>query len=261
MADGAENPSMARVIAIIPARLASSRFPRKVLADRTGRTLLQHVYESASRARLPDRVVVATDAEEVARVAAQFGAECVMTRVDHTSGTSRLGEAASRLGLEGHDIVINVQGDEPEIDPEVIDDLARAMLESGADCATVASAYPSDADPSDPNIVKVVVDASGHAMYFSRSPIPFQRDPAEPDPQPLLRHIGIYAYTRRTLEAYTGLAETRLERTEKLEQLRLLASGYRMLVIERETDHHGIDTPEQYEAFVRRWAGSNPPPA
>ena len=261
MAEGARNPSRPSVIAIIPARLASSRFPRKVLADQTGRTLLQHVYEAALRASLPDRVVIATDAGEVAAVAGRFGAECVMTRIDHANGTSRLDEAASLLGLADHDVVINVQGDEPEIDPGVIDDLARAMLDSGADCATVASAYPTSADPADPNIVKVVVDEGGHAMYFSRSPIPFQRDPDEPDPQPMLRHIGIYAYTRRTLAAYSGLAETRIERTERLEQLRLLASGYRMLVIERETDHHGIDTPEQYEAFVRRWMRSNPPPA
>ncbi len=238
-------------IAIIPARLASTRFPEKVLANATGKPLIQHVWENARRARSLSRVVIAADHPRVRDACAAFGAPVVMTREDHPNGSSRLAEAAATLSLEENDIVVNVQGDEPEMEPGVIDAAVAALSSSGAEAATVASPFESGEDPTNPNIVKVVVRRDGCAMYFSRSLIPFPRVAGVQGAAPL-RHVGLYAYRVRFLRVYPTLAATPMEQAESLEQLRILEHGHRIAVAIAACRGTGIDTREQYEAFVRR---------
>jgi 3-deoxy-manno-octulosonate cytidylyltransferase (CMP-KDO synthetase) len=254
----------AEVVAIIPARLGSTRFPGKVLADRTGKPLIQHVWESTKRAGSLSRVVIATDDERVMTVARGFGAEAVMTSTEHPNGTSRLAEAATKLGLAADAIVVNVQGDEPELDPSVIDDAVGALVRgeagrgAGAAIATAATVMGAGERADDPNVVKVVLSRDGFALYFSRSRIPFDRDGSGGgggEVARCLRHIGLYVYRRATLERYAAMALTPLEQAEKLEQLRALENGLRIavaIVRPEATGGGGIDTPEQYEAFVRR---------
>lgn len=251
-------------VAIIPARLGSTRFPGKVLADQTGKPLIQHVWESTRRAVSLSRVVIATDDERVLNAAVGFGAEAVLTSPEHPNGTSRLAEAAATLGLSADAIVVNVQGDEPELDPSVIDDSVAALLRgegaAGRDSASIATAAtpmrPEAGErPDDPNIVKVVLTRDGFALYFSRSRIPFDRDGAGGEVAACFRHIGLYVYRRATLERYAAMVPTPLEQAEKLEQLRALENGLRIavaIVRPESTGGGGIDTPEQYEAFVRR---------
>lgn len=246
-------------VGIIPARLGSTRFPGKVLADRTGKPLIQHVWESARRASRLARVVIAADDDRVLEAARGFGAEAVKTRVDHANGTSRLSEAAAALGLGERAIVVNVQGDEPELEPAAIDAAVIALetLEpSGAVVGTVATRIEGWAAVDDPAVVKVVRDARGLALYFSRAAIPMARDGREAaaaNGRAWLRHVGIYAYRRGFLDRYVALSPTALEMTEQLEQLRVLEHGFGIAVGLCETAHAGIDTPEQYEAFVERW--------
>jgi 3-deoxy-manno-octulosonate cytidylyltransferase (CMP-KDO synthetase) len=243
------------VTIIIPARLASTRFPEKVLAARTGRPLVQHVAEAAAKASCSSggQVVVAADHERIAAALRPFGTRVVMTRADHPNGTSRLAEAAASLGLGPDDVVVNAQGDEPEMAGEVID-LAVAALESGPhQVGSVAAPFGPGDDPANPNIVKVVRRIDGSALYFSRALIPFDRDQRnDPRAQPL-RHIGVYAYRRAFLEKYVTLPPTPLEQAEQLEQLRVLEHGYSIGVQVCKRAHAGIDTPEQYEQFVKRW--------
>lgn len=250
-------------IAVIPARYASMRFPGKPLADRTGKPLIQHVHETVARARRIRRVVVATDDQRIFDAVARFGGEAVMTG-EHPNGTSRIAEAIDKLyppsAGGAPDVIVNVQGDEPEIDPAVIDALVDALQhDAGAPMATVASPLPEDGDEAkDPNVVKVVVDRRGRALYFSRAPIPHHRDPDPPTPggsaPSHLRHLGLYAYRRAFLPTYLALPATPLELAEKLEQLRVLEHGHPIAVVLTPTSHPGIDTPEQYEAFVQRQA-------
>jgi len=248
-----QQSGMPHAVAIIPARLGSTRFPEKVLASATGRTLIQHVYERARLAACVQRVVVAADDPRIARAVEGFGGECVMTSARHPNGTSRLAEAAGLLGLAEDVIVVNVQGDEPELDPALIDAGVGALVETGAEAATVASPFAAHEDPENPNIVKAVVDARGLAMYFSRACIPYPgRAEADAAARPL-KHVGLYVYRVGFLRRYVALAPTPLEQTEKLEQLRVLEHGYRMAVAIMESHHHGIDTPEQYAGFVERW--------
>jgi 3-deoxy-manno-octulosonate cytidylyltransferase (CMP-KDO synthetase) len=245
-----QNP---KCIAVIPARFASTRFPGKMLADRTGKPLIQHVWEQAKLAKRVDRVIVATDDQRIVDAVQGFGGEAVMTRSDHTNGTSRIAEIAQTIAAP---ILINVQGDEPDLDPALID-LAIATLMNGEhlDCpvATIAAPFAPGEDPANPNIVKVVVDRRGRALYFSRALIPFNRDgrslPGECGP---FKHVGLYAYRRAFLQTYVNLPPTTLEQAEKLEQLRTLEHGYAIAVAVAEAHHHGIDTSEQYEAFVQR---------
>lgn len=246
-------------VAIIPARLGSTRFPGKVLASATGRPLIQHVYEAAAKCPGLSRIVVATDAEEVAAAVRGFGGQAVMTAESHPNGTSRIDEAAERLGLPPTHLVVNLQGDEPEIASEVvavaIDAFLRPSDAGPASIGTAATPFLPGEDPADPNLVKVVRDRAGSALYFSRAPIPHVRDRADPiDPavRPL-RHIGIYVYRRAFLTRYAAMAPTPLEQAEKLEQLRALENGCRIAVGLTDSRHAGIDTPEQYDAFVRRW--------
>lgn len=243
------------VCIIIPARMASTRFPGKPLADRTGKPMIQHVCDQAARARGVSLLVVATDDGRIARAVDRFGGQTVMTSADHPNGTSRLAEAADKLGLGDEWIVVNVQGDEPELEPAVIDAAVGVLRSSdqGASMSTVA--VPIDeADLANPNVVKVVRDGAGRALYFSRAAIPFVRDAGASTRVRPLRHVGLYAYRRAFLRTYATLAPTDLEATEQLEQLRVLYHGHSIAVavVEGVRTPAGIDTPEQYEAFVRR---------
>ncbi|MGQ0627063.1 MAG: 3-deoxy-manno-octulosonate cytidylyltransferase [Phycisphaerales bacterium] len=240
---------------VIPARLASTRFPEKVLAARTGRPLVQHVVEAASRsalARAGAEVVVAADHQRIADALRPFGTRVLLTRADHPNGTSRLAEAAHLLGLPGDALIVNAQGDEPEMEEDVLDLAATALVESQrAQVGTVAAPLAAGDDVRDPNIVKVVRDRSGHALYFSRAPIPIDRDgtgAARP-----LRHVGVYVYRRDFLDHYLALPSSPLERSEQLEQLRVLEHGHAIAVALARVATAGIDTPAQYEAFVTRY--------
>lgn len=251
---------MHATIAIIPARLGSTRLPGKVLLDRTGKPLIQHVWESARCAKSLSRVVIATDDQRVLATCRGFGAEAVLTRADHPNGTSRLSEAAAAIGLNDHDLVVNVQGDEPEVEAEAIDAAVHAFLHAeksarGASIGTVAVPFQPGEDPRDPNCVKVVVGLDGCALYFSRSLIPFDRDNRGGPDAAALRHVGLYVYRRGFLDRYLAMAPTALERAEQLEQLRALQHGHRIAVATVAQARQGIDTPEQYEAFVRRQSG------
>ena len=257
----APEPPIDRAVGLIPARLGSTRFPGKMLASDTGRALVVHTLDAARTSNRLGRVVVATDAPEIVDVVNAAGGEAVLTSAAHPNGTSRLAEAADLLGLADTSIVVNVQGDEPEIDPALIDLAVDALVGSGADVATVGSPFSSGQDATDPNIVKVVVDCRGRALYFSRSPIPFDREDARPADgvRPTgtavgpLKHVGLYVYRAGFLRCYARLPGTPLEQTERLEQLRVLEHGRTIAVAVAEAHHVGIDTPEQYAAFVQRW--------
>ena len=243
---------MLSTTAIIPARYASRRFPGKVLADRTGMPLIQHVYEQVRRAELVERVLVATDDRRIIEAVQAFGGEAVMTRGDHPNGTSRIAEVATTVTA---DLIANVQADEPEIEPELVDTAIRCLDgHPGCPVATLASPFTQDEDPADPNIVKVVVDAAGRALYFSRAMIP--HDPDGDAGQPPLKHLGMYVYRRDFLLEFARLAPTPLERIERLEQLRVLEHGHDIAVAIVNAQYHGIDTPEQYDEFVARRARS-----
>lgn len=245
-------------LAVIPARFASSRFPGKPLADRTGKPMIQHVVEQVTQARTIERTIVATDDQRIFDAVTAFGGEAIMTRSDHPNGTTRIAEVADLLPGSPSDIIVNVQGDEPEIEPRIIDALVQSLERQpapelgGCAMATLAARFGANEDASNPNIVKVVATQTGEALYFSRSLIPFDRDQQKlPDAQPL-RHIGMYAYRRAFLLKYVTLPETPLERAERLEQLRALEHGHRIALAVVQSNSHGIDTPQQYEAFVQR---------
>lgn len=238
-------------IAIIPARFGSTRLPGKPLLDRTGKPLVVHVAQRAAAARSIDRVMVATDDARIFDAVTAHGYEAVMTQADHPNGTSRIAEAAAGLSVEV-EIVVNVQGDEPQIDPAVIDAAVERLRDGDEPMSTVASPFAAGENPADPNIVKVVLDQRGRALYFSRAPIPYRRDPFEisDSKSPMLKHIGLYAYRRSFLPTYIALAPTPAECAEKLEQLRALEHGHAIAVVRAVVEDHGIDTPEQYEEFV-----------
>lgn len=234
------------VVAVIPARMASTRFPGKPLADETGKPMIQHVCEQAKKARLVDRVLVATDDQRILEAVHGFGGEAVLTSSEHPNGTSRIAEVAQQL--EGG-IVVNVQGDEPMIDPATIDLVVQTLLEdSEAPMATVACRFAPDEDPLDPNLVKVVHDAAGRATNFSRGPLP---EAGHAGNSPQFRHVGLYAYRKSFLPVFAALPGTEREASERLEQLRALDHGHAIAVAECPRAHHGIDTPEQYARFVK----------
>jgi 3-deoxy-manno-octulosonate cytidylyltransferase (CMP-KDO synthetase) len=245
-----------KIVVCIPARYDSTRFPGKVLAKDTGKYLVQHTYEQARKATLPQRVIIAADDDRIVKAARTFGAECVMTDPNHNSGTDRIAEAVAHLDV---DIVVNVQGDEPEIDPNHIDSLARLLIESpDVPMATLATPLRQAEQVADPNVVKAIVDTRGKAICFSRSVIPYDRDQGGIGPAGIyLRHIGIYAYRKAFLAKITTLAQSPLEKLEKLEQLRVIENGYAILVGTVEHTSEGIDTPQQYAAFVERYRKQN----
>jgi 3-deoxy-manno-octulosonate cytidylyltransferase (CMP-KDO synthetase) len=253
-------PAAVTAAVVIPARYASTRFPGKPLARDTGRFLIQHVYERATQATTIRRVLVATDDQRILEAVRSFGGEAVMTRADHPSGTDRVAEAAASLDC---DIVVNIQGDEPELEPACIDGLVDRLARD-RDCVMATAACPfaavPDSSPTDANAVKVVIDGRGRALYFSRSLIPcpaaaLPSASATPAGPPYL-HLGIYAYRRDFLMTLASLPPTPLERIERLEQLRALENGYRIAVVVVDKAAVGIDAPADYAAFVRRWQRS-----
>ena len=239
-----------KVICVIPARYGSKRFPGKSLASETGKPLIQHVYEAARRARRVEAILVATDDERIRAAVEKFGGKVVMTRADHPCGTNRVAEAAA--AFPEAEIVINLQGDEPELDARLLDLVVETMARNpSVEAATVAGPLAPE-EVADPGCVKVVFGVSGDALYFSRLAIPLARDGEGDRHAPLLKHFGIYAYRAAALRDYAAMPQTPLERTEKLEQLRWLEHGRRIRVIVTDRSPIGVDTPEDYAAFVAR---------
>jgi 3-deoxy-manno-octulosonate cytidylyltransferase (CMP-KDO synthetase) len=260
-----------------------------MLARDTGKFLIQHTYEQALKARIPSQVIIAADHDKIVRAAKSFDAPCVMTSPTHQSGTDRIAEAVADIDA---DIIVNLQGDEPLINPLHIDLVAELLIEdqqkaegrrlkaedagfstqnselrtrdAGLPCpmATLAAPLTGRDQIENPNIVKVITDLAGRAIYFSRSVIPYDRDAAGLGPNtPYLRHIGIYAYTKAFLMTLTALAQTPLEKTEKLEQLRVLEHGHCILVGQVTHVSDGIDTPQQYECFTKAYQASQAHPS
>lgn len=268
-------------IVVIPARYDSTRFPGKPLAPLKGKPLIQHVYEGCLGATLPAEVIVATDSETIFEKVLSFGGKAIMTSSKHSSGTDRVAEVASSMD---YDIIVNVQGDEPLIKPQMIDNVINILDDNRADIGTLARKIENPAEIPDPNVVKVVFDKENFALYFSRSPIPYHRDmfraevrkcgSAEELKSPevqkfrvsalpnfrsselfMFKHVGIYSYRRDVLLKFSKMEPTRLEEIERLEQLRALENNIKIKVKETEFDTVGVDTPEDLER-VERWLNS-----
>lgn len=229
-----------KILCVIPARYASTRLPGKPLKDVAGKPMICRVYDRASQAKTLSGVVVATDDERILRAVEDHGGRAMMTAKDHPTGTDRLAEVAE--AYPNVDLIINVQGDEPLIEPSLIDELGRAFDgDAELQMATVMTPMEDEAEQKNPNNVKVVTDKNGCALYFSRSLLPYPRNDAG---TPVYKHIGIYAYRRDFLLAYAKMAPTPLERTESLEQLRALENGYKIKCIRTNARFVGVDTPE-----------------
>lgn len=236
------SPVPRKILGVIPARFASTRFPGKVLSQISSKSMLQHVWERASQARYITSIIIATDDERILSEARRFGAVARLTRRDHLSGTDRVAEIAS---AENCDIIVNIQGDEPLLDPAAIDAAILPLVhEAEIEMATLKKRIEDPREVGDPNVVKVVTDRDGDAIYFSRCPIPFGRDGASAEHW---KHIGIYVYRRDFLLGYSDLPVGPLERAERLEQLRALENGFRIRVVETEYESIGVDTPEDLE--------------
>src|SRR5664279_1406182 len=241
-----------KILGVIPARFQSTRFPGKVLAQIAGKTMLQHVYERACRSTYLTSTLIATDDERVYAVARSFGARVRMTRSDHLSGTDRVAEVAS---AEESEVIVNIQGDEPLIDPAAIDAAILPMVhEPDLVMATLKKRIEDRREITDPNVVKVVTDGSGDAIYFSRCAIPFDRD--QSSGTAYFKHIGLYVYRRDFLLAYSALPVGPLETAERLEQLRAMENGYRIRVVETEYESLGVDTPQDLERVSRLFDAS-----
>lgn len=234
-----------KVLGIIPARYNSSRFPGKPLADIGGKSMIQRVYEQATACTALDRVVIATDDPRILHHAEAFGADALLTRNDHLSGTDRCAEVAALL--PDYAVCINIQGDEPFLNPAQIGYVVLPLLEARAEISTLAKAIQNQSELHNPNVVKVVFNKNGHALYFSRSSIPYLRDIAEQDwasKQAHYRHLGLYGFQRDTLLEIASLPPSPLEQWEALEQLRWLENGKSIFVALTEEETIGIDTPE-----------------
>jgi 3-deoxy-manno-octulosonate cytidylyltransferase (CMP-KDO synthetase) len=241
-----------KILGVIPARFASTRFPGKVLAQIAGKTMLQHVYERASLATYLTSVIIATDDDRVYNVARSFGARVRMTRSDHLNGTDRAAEVAS---AEDADIVVNIQGDEPLISPAAIDAAVLPLVhDPELVMGTLKKRIEDRREITDPNVVKVVTNRSGNAIYFSRCPIPFDRDKFANTPY--FKHIGLYVYRRNFLLAYPALPVGPLESAERLEQLRALENAFSIRVVETEYESLGVDTPEDLVRVSRLFDAS-----
>ena len=241
-------------VVIIPARYASTRLPGKPLLDINGKPMIVHVLERA-RESGAERIIVATDHEDVARAVEAVGGEVCMTRADHQSGTERLAEVVEKCGFSDDTVIVNVQGDEPMIPPEVIDRLAECFTgDSELQMATLKVAM-NEEDYNNPAAVKVVTDLNGYALYFSRSLMPYPRN--KPEGYKVYKHVGIYAYRRSFLLKYAALQPTPLERAESLEQLRALVNGYKIKVLESDFQGIGVDTPEDLAAVNELFAKMN----
>ncbi|HTD43387.1 MAG TPA: 3-deoxy-manno-octulosonate cytidylyltransferase [Bryobacteraceae bacterium] len=234
-----------RILGVIPARYASSRFPGKVLASIAGKTMLQHVWERASQARYLSDVVIATDDQRVRAAAEEFRARVLITRSDHASGTDRAAEVASASNAA---VIVNIQADEPMIDPAAIDAAVLGLLDQeDVLMTTLKKRIESPREITDSNVVKLVTDRAGDALYFSRSPIPYLRGATADFPTVYFKHIGLYAYRREFLLSYSDLPVGPLEQAERLEQLRALENGFKIRVIETEYESLGVDTPADWE--------------
>jgi 3-deoxy-manno-octulosonate cytidylyltransferase (CMP-KDO synthetase) len=238
-----------KVVAILPARYGSTRFPGKPLVDIAGKPMIQHVYERTSQTRSIDRVIVATDDERIRVAVEAFGGEVQMTRDDHPSGTDRLAEVAGRIDA---DLIVNVQGDEPLIDPEMIAAAVAPLLtDPSIQMGTLMTRIEDIEEYLNPNAVKVVADLAGFALYFSRAPIPYGRDLAQTVvPASAYKHIGLYVYRRDFLLQYPTLSETPLEQFEKLEQLRALEHGHRIRIVETDRQSIGVDVPQDVDRVL-----------
>ena len=243
---------MPKFLGIIPARYASSRLPGKPLADINGKTMLEHVYRRALISDVFFRIIIATDDKRIYEAAEKFGAEAAMTREDHPNGTSRAAEIASAIDT---DYVINIQGDEPMLDPRLLRELADGIAaDESADSATACMEITDEEDINNPNIVKVARALNGRALYFSRSPLPYRREATGCE---IYEHIGIYAYKKDFLMKLITLPDTPLQQTESLEQLKILEHGYSMAVIPTKYPSEGpnINTPEDLELVRKILAG------
>ncbi len=261
-------------IVIIPARYDSTRFPGKPLAPLNGKPLIQHVYENSGKSKLAKEIIVATDSKDILDKVVSFGGKAVMTSKTHASGTDRIAEVAASLD---YDIIVNVQGDEPLIRPEMIDDVITLLDDKRASMGTLMKKIENPEEIFDPNVVKVVCDKEGFALYFSRAPIPYHRDIFSAEVQKrgsaegekmrgtrfallnygtfelfMYKHIGIYSYRKDVLLSLAGTKPVELEQTEKLEQLRALVNGFRIKVKETFFETIGVDTPEDLER-VKKW--------
>jgi 3-deoxy-manno-octulosonate cytidylyltransferase (CMP-KDO synthetase) len=246
------------IIAVIPARYGSTRYPGKSLALIRDKPMVQWVYERTKRSTLLDRVIVATDDRRILDAVTAFGGEAVMTSKAHATGTDRIAAVAEKLDCT---IVVNVQGDEPLIDPRMIDEAVRPLAEDPSiPMGTLAKRITDPADAVDPNVVKVVMDRKGYALYFSRAPIPWDRDhwagrtdlAGLPLAGPCYKHIGLYVYRRDFLLAYAAMPQTALEATEKLEQLRALEHGHKIKVEITDHESFGVDIPGDLSKILQR---------
>lgn len=239
------------IVAIIPARYASTRFPGKALADIQGKPMIEHVYQRVAMVEEINRIIVATDDERIYQRVRDFGGEVVMTSPDHQSGTDRIAEVARELEC---DLVVNVQGDEPLLFPEMVREAIQPFYqEKDLPMGTLKKKIEDEEELTNPNVVKVVTDNQGNALYFSRYPIPYPRN----EGADYFKHIGLYVYQRDFLLEYTRLPRTPLEKTESLEQLRALENGYRIRVVETGYNSIGVDTPEdiiKVREFLERQA-------
>jgi len=241
-----KNHKTQNTLGVIPARWASTRFPGKVLAPLDGKPMLQHVWERAQESQL-GQVLIATDHEKVAEVATAFGATVVITSPEHPSGTDRVQEAFEKSKAEGIEFIVNIQGDEPFIQPEQLNEILSLLQEPGVEIATLAHPLRDAKEVQSPHCVKLARNKAGEALYFSRSPLPFVRDHEPEDwtsQHEFLRHVGLYAYRTDILREITQLYPSPLESAEKLEQLRWLEHGYRIRVGLTQYQNYGVDTPE-----------------
>jgi 3-deoxy-manno-octulosonate cytidylyltransferase (CMP-KDO synthetase) len=241
---GQEFPDMesSQMVIVIPARYGSTRLPAKPLVPLAGKPMIQRVYERAKLAKSAGRVIVATDDDRILKAVQDFGGEARMTRTDHRTGTERIAEVAAHV--EG-EVFVNVQGDEPLLDPAAVDAAVAALLEEpAAAISTVAVPIRTPADIMDPNVVKTVLDFDDNALYFSRAPIPWVRDSAHKIHARHLKHLGLYVFQRDALLEYPTLPQGELERLEQLEQLRWLENGWKIRVAEVEHDAVSVDVPE-----------------
>ncbi len=236
---------MKKGIAVIPARYHSTRFPGKPLALLKGKPLIQHVWEKASRAKNIEKLLVATDHEEIFKKIKEFGGECVFTSPHHKSGTDRVAEVVKEMDFE---IIVNVQGDEPMIEPVLIDRTVEVLNDVEVPMTSIYEVWEDDKAFFNPNIVKVVLDKDSFAIYFSRSPIPYSKDSGK-----FFRHIGIYGYKKDTLLKLISLPQSNLEIREGLEQLRAIENGIKIKMIKSDKKTMGVDTPEDLEKIERIW--------
>jgi len=235
-----------RKLAVIPARYESSRFPGKPLIDLKGKTMVQRVYEGVEGANIFDRTVVATDDERIFNHVLSFGGEAIMTSKNHESGTDRCGEVIQKFS--DYDVVVNIQGDEPLVEKQQLEQLISAFDDSNVEIATLGTPKITKAEYNDSNRIKIVLDHNSDALYFSRSAIPFERNDID---YPFVRHIGLYGFKTTILSRLVSLKKTKLEKTESLEQLRWMYYGHKIRVIETLIETPNIDVPEDVEAVVR----------